>query len=43
MKTQFKGNPLIESPSYNFLAGDYGKEFLEGDISRAFRSYFIFG
>ena len=33
MKTQFQGNPLIEIPknipSYNFLIGNFGKEFLE--------------
>lgn len=33
MKTEFKGNPLIEIPenipSYNFLEGDFGKEILE--------------
>lgn len=33
MRTQFQGNPLIEIPknipSYNFLKGDFGKEFLE--------------
>lgn len=43
MKTQFKGNPLIEIPKnipiYNFLIGDFGKEFLEEYNGRV-KSYY---